>query len=321
MKRRDFLKAMGITAVAAATAGIGGHQELAINIAPQSPNPWTSLEFNNSPDNFHFAIVADRTSGMRPGVFEDAVKKLNLMQPQFVMSIGDFIPGAKTDPVKINAEWDDFEKIIKPLQMPFFFIPGNHDMYNETMLQIWQKRLGRTYYHFVYRDVLFLCLNSEQPMYIPGGISDEQIDYFRQVLKKYPNPRHTLIFIHKPLWLGTQHKDWIGKAHPEERWAIFEKLLGDRPYTVFSGHKHYYIKEVRNNRNYYTLSTTGAGIRQAPEHTVFDHIVWVTIKNKTPIIANLFLEGIFDDNPPEALKQRASKPKKNQQQDNGSDDY
>ena len=54
-----------------------------------SVHPWNHLNLNNDPDNFQFAIVTDRTGGHRPGVFEDAVHKLNLLQPEFVMSVGD----------------------------------------------------------------------------------------------------------------------------------------------------------------------------------------------------------------------------------------
>ena len=60
--------------------------------------PWTNLEFYNDPLNFKFAIVGDRTGGLRPGVFADGVKKLNLLMPEFVMSVGDFIPGNTAGP-------------------------------------------------------------------------------------------------------------------------------------------------------------------------------------------------------------------------------
>jgi len=51
-------------------------------------HPYSHLRINNDPDNFQFAIVTDRTGGHRPGVFEDAIRKLNLLQPEFVVSIG-----------------------------------------------------------------------------------------------------------------------------------------------------------------------------------------------------------------------------------------
>jgi len=37
------------------------------------PAPWTSLEMNDDPARFQFAIVTDRTGGHRPGVFMDGV--------------------------------------------------------------------------------------------------------------------------------------------------------------------------------------------------------------------------------------------------------
>ena len=43
--------------------------------------PWTNLDFYNDPSNFQFAIVADRNGGMRRGVFEEGVEKLNLVMP------------------------------------------------------------------------------------------------------------------------------------------------------------------------------------------------------------------------------------------------
>ena len=59
--------------------------------------PWTHLDFDNDPQNFKFAIVSDRAGGVRPGILADAVSKLNLLVPEFVMSVGDFIPGNTAD--------------------------------------------------------------------------------------------------------------------------------------------------------------------------------------------------------------------------------
>ena len=54
--------------------------------------------------------------------------------------------------------------------------------------------LGRRYYHFVYRDVLFLAVNSDDPAEtndkanFGGKSSNEQIEYFKKVLKDNPGP-------------------------------------------------------------------------------------------------------------------------------------
>ncbi|MDG2170030.1 MAG: hypothetical protein P8L44_19145 [Opitutales bacterium] len=83
------------------------------------PTPWTNLEFQNDPDNFQFATVTDRTGSPRAGIFEDAVKKLNWLMPEFVMSVGDHDIRAKH---KDNAAT------------------------SEEMTSQWNKRLGLTYY-------------------------------------------------------------------------------------------------------------------------------------------------------------------------------
>lgn len=82
--------------------------------------PRSDQAFLDDPDNFQFVIVGDRTGGHRPGVFETALDRVNLMQPEFVISVGDQIEGYTDDPVKVNAEWAEFEGFIESLDMPFF---------------------------------------------------------------------------------------------------------------------------------------------------------------------------------------------------------
>ncbi len=253
------------------------------------PRPWTSLDFKNDPRNFQFAIVTDRTGGHRPGVFMDGVNKLNLLQPQFVMSVGDLIEGYTEDLNELNHQWDEFDGFVGQLEMPFFYIPGNHDITNQVMEDLWKERLGPTYYHFKYHDVLFLCLNSEDQRRGAGRgtVSDEQLAYMKKVLKENKAVRWTLVFMHQPLWHQEKTKQW-----PE-----LEKLLSNRKHTVFTGHEHRYVKTERNNGKYFVLATTGGGSNlRGPELGEFDHVVWVTMTDQGPVIANLDLNGIWDEN-------------------------
>jgi 3',5'-cyclic AMP phosphodiesterase CpdA len=239
-------------------------------------NPWTHLNLLNDPDQFHFAIVGDRTGEHRPGAFEDAVNMLNILRPEFVLSVGDFIEGYADDEAELDRQWVEFDTIINKLEMPFFYIPGNHDVGNRMMAQKWQQRLGRDYYHFVYRNVLFLCLNTGGPS--PGWIGNEQIEYFSDVLVRHKQVRWTMVFMHQPAWLGSG----------SESWAKFRLLLGDRPYTVFAGHQHGYSKSIRDDAIYYVLSTTGGqGSNQ---------IIWATMTDNGPVLANLPLDCILNDN-------------------------
>ncbi|WP_051235331.1 metallophosphoesterase [Marinimicrobium agarilyticum] len=262
------------------------HASAAASFGSQGPvTPWTHLNFVNDPEAFQFAIVTDRTGGMRPGVFSEAVDKLNLLQPEFVVSVGDLIEGYTEDRAQLASEWNDFDAMVQRLDMPFFYLAGNHDYTNNVMAEVWEERYGESYYHFTYRDTLFVMLNSND-----GGethtFSKGQVDWLAKTLKDNPEPRWTLIFTHSPLW-DRENKD---------RWGEIEALLEDRQYTVFAGHHHRYVKDQRHGRKYFTLATTGGvSSMRGSRFGEFDHVVWVTMSDDGPIIANLMLDGIWDE--------------------------
>jgi len=263
----------------------GGPAGLEIEVSKEA-NPWSHLEMRNDPKAFQFAIVADRTGGARPGVFEEAIRKLNLLQPEFVMSVGDMIQGYSTDRRQIDSQWDEFEGLIKKLEMPYFYVPGNHDCSNPEMTKAWKERFGRPYYSFVYHGVLFVCLNSQDPEM--HHIGDAQAKWLEDTLAAHKDVRWTLVFLHSPLWEETFSKD--------RGWERVEKALGDRKYTVFSGHFHSYLKQSRNGHLFYTLATTGGGSGlRGQAHGEFDQIVWVTMTEAGPVVANFLLDAIHDD--------------------------
>ncbi|MEM6346587.1 MAG: metallophosphoesterase [Bacteroidota bacterium] len=252
-------------------------------------NPWNHLEVNNQAENFQFIIVTDRTGGMRPGVFHEAVGKINLLQPEFVMSVGDLITGYTSDSAQIDREWDEFQGYISELEMPFFYVPGNHDYINDVMEHKWKERFGKDYYHFVYQDVLFLCLNTEEEKRGSrrGYVGPKQVEYTEKVLAENPDVRWTMVFMHQPLW--DQEAD-------NGQWEEIEALLAPRKHSVFVGHRHRYVKYERNNGKYFVLATTGGGSSlRGPRFGEFDHVVWVTMTDEGPIIANLMLDGIWDE--------------------------
>ena len=268
--------------------------------------PWTSLHADDAEQDFHFVIVSDRTGGARPGVFASAIPKVNLLQPAFVVSVGDLIEGYTEDQAQLDREWDEFEGFVADLDAPFFYAAGNHDMNNAVMADAWRARFGPSYYHFVYKDVLFLVLNSElfgmvtEPETpVPGPWTQaEQLAFIESTLAEHPAPRWTIVLVHQPLW------DYPGG--PRGDWPKVEAMLGERDYTVFAGHFHRYVKNVRQDRKYITLATTGGGssLRGGP-YGEFDHVAWVTMTADGPRIANLMLDGIHDENIVTAASQQA----------------
>jgi serine/threonine-protein phosphatase CPPED1 len=276
-------------APAKTTAGTQLKKELVIQV-DQNGNPWNHLKMNNAPSTFRFAIVSDRTGGPRDGVWQKAMDQLNLLQPEFVMCVGDLIQGITQDLNTMNSQWKELNGWVGKLDMPFFYVPGNHDIANPLMERRWNEQFGRRWYHFIYKDVLFLLLDSED---LPGQskppkFGPEQIAAAKKILADNRDVRWTFVYFHRPVW----HSDNVKQIG----WLPIEEALQGRKYTVFTGHEHIYQMEIRHGMKYFTLATTGGVSKLRGAHMgEFDHIVWMTMKNDGPVMTNLMMEGIFPE--------------------------
>ena len=300
MLKRVLLGAVALSLFVGAIA-FSGNRKAAVGglqIEVDQRNPWTHLRLNDAEETFHFVVVSDRTGGHRARIFSEAVERINLMQPAFVISVGDLIEGYTKDAGRVADEWKEFQTYTHKLQMPFFYVPGNHDLTNSVQEDIWKDRFGKRYYHFLYKDVLFLCVNTDDPNADRkeyAKISPEQVDYFKKVLADNKDVRWTIVCLHKPIWTHTDLET--------NGWLDMEKNLAGRNYTVFAGHIHRYQKFVRQGMNYYQLATTGGGSKlRGLRYGEFDHVAWVTMGKQGPTIANIMLDGIY----PEDLKRSIS---------------
>jgi hypothetical protein len=271
--------------------GCAGGPQIEVEDA-RAAGPWTGLAADDDPRDFTFAVVADRTGGHRAGVFEQAAAALEQLAPAFVVSVGDLIEGGTHDPRELEAQWAEFDAIVARLQRPFFRVPGNHDYGNPAMARDWVRRFGPSYYHFVYKDVLFVALNSElfssyaKPGHaVEGGESQAaQMRFVERVLDEHRDARWTFVMLHQPFWdTPGEHADW----------QRVEEWLGDRPSTVLAGHFHRYNQQIRQGREYITLATSGGGSDlRGIDRGEFDHVMLVSFRGDRPVIANLLLDGV-----------------------------
>ncbi len=286
----------------------------------EGQKPWTSENFELGEEDFTFAIISDLTGGERKGIFSIAVEQINRLEPTFVLSIGDLIDGGTEDLLKLEKEWDSFDMRASKLEVPFFYLGGNHDLTNPVMREFWKQRFGPRYYHFLYEDVLFLMIDSEDfeeermneiyharakalkvihgevegkytdteyyhmPERKTGAMSTAQFEYYKQILNTYQNVKWTFVLMHKPVWARADEKG-LGRL---------EKVLEDRPYTVINGHVHSFSHRIKNNRDYIILGTTG-GAQKDGDSKAFDHITLVRMAKEKPIITHLKLSGILDE--------------------------
>ena len=265
-------------------------------ITVEETNPFTSLKPNAGPEQFQFAVISDRTGGHRPGVFSKAVQQINLLQPEFIMSVGDLIEGSRE--AKTNREqWNEFNSYVSQFQMPFFYVTGNHDSANSALSEVWKEKYGRKSYHFTYKNCLFITINTndddgEDPKveanFKKERIGKAQLARIAEAIKENPEAKHTFVFLHHPIW---NNKDTVANG-----WEAFEDLLGDRPSTVFCGHIHVFRKFVKKGRVLYQLATTGGGSSmRGVEYGEFDQVAWITMKTSGPVISHINLDGIYKE--------------------------
>jgi predicted phosphodiesterase len=281
------------------------------------PKPWTHENFDT--EKFTFAIFSDLTGGEREGVFEVAVAQLNLLRPDLILNVGDLIEGDHESLDELNQQWNFFDERAQKAKAPVFYVGGNHDLSGPEMWEAWDQRYGHRYYHFVYKNVLFLVLDTENnspermqeivrirtqgieiyqkagpdafskteyarlPERISGNISKEQSAYFQKVIAEHPDVQWTFLFMHKPAW----------KKADERNFAAIEAVLADRPYTVFYGHTHIYNYQQRHGRDYINLATTG-GIQFPDKGRSMDQVALVTVDEHGVDITNLLMAGILD---------------------------
>lgn len=287
--------------------------------------PWTSQEFSHDSEKFQFAIIGDRTGGHNvEGTFVLAMGQLNLLQPEFVINVGDLIEGYSDDPTELNAEWDEVDAMLANLEFPFFRTPGNHDIANSTAQQVWRDRYGATRYSFVYGDTLFLVLDSEDPpREAPPDIKEKLALYNRlqvedperaqAMLAEFMSDEAVIAGLAKPVEFDAAQIAFIEDAlakysdvrwtflflhepsweNPSDSFKAIQEMLSGRKHTFFAGHLHYYDYDLIDDHEYITMGPAGASFHHDGAGNV-DHVTWVTMTDDGPQIANIALKGIFD---------------------------
>ena len=281
--------------------------------------PWSYEPTGRADSSFTFAIISDLNGGEREGIFEVAIQQINLFKPEFILSVGDLVDGSE-NLAEIKEQYDSFDKRAARAIAPIFHVGGNHDLTNQAMRDFWKERYGRHYYYFIYQNVLFLVLDTEdyddsfrqkihaarekaiaildgdhpedykstEYFHLPerktGKIEEEQNAYFEKVIADHPKVRWTFVLMHKPVW----QREGAGNL------SRIESALGSRNFTVVNGHLHSYSYTIRNGHDYIMLGTTG-GSQSAIDANSFDHITLVSFSaDGRPSIANVRMDGLLD---------------------------
>ncbi|WP_380879952.1 metallophosphoesterase family protein [Sphingomonas sp. DBB INV C78] len=295
--------------------------------------PWTKAP-KEYPQALRFAVIGDRTGLARPGVFEQAIAQVDLLQPEFLINVGDLIEGYTGDAAELAREWGEMESAIGKLRAPFIYVAGNHDLGNEMMLSAWKAKRGEPYYQFVYKNVLFLVLDTEDP---PRDMPAAMGAQFRQMaagMKKDPvatekalaqylggvnadrakgnttDPEMAALSLAR---FSQKQVDFALKTladHSQVRWTF---VLMHKPAWKLDSAEFAKIEQALQGRPYtviaghnhyyahelrngrdYISMGTAGAISHQHGPGEMDHIAWVTLRDKEPDVALIKLNGLLD---------------------------
>ena len=212
-------------------------------------------------NSFDFVIFGDHKGGPIESieVLKDGVSMANILDPDFVMTVGDLVGGYNEESQWV-PQMEEFKAAMKELKMPWYPVVGNHDVYNSTYsedgnIELYKKYFGPLYYSFDYKWAHFIVLFSDESMSYQNpaktqNFSEAQMDWLRMDLAS-TSAKQLFIFMHHPRWTGY----YDGCNWPK----VHEMLVKDgRPTTVVAGHIHYYRYDgQKDNVTYYAMATTG----------------------------------------------------------------
>lgn len=267
-----------------------------------------TLRLPKEENSFSFLVFGDRTSGMddKVSVLADAVRDANLLEPDFVMNIGDMVQGYNT-----TEQWipqaREYRSIMNELLCPWLPTVGNHDMYwrgpdpPENLHEAsYEKFVGPLWYAFEHKNCWFIVLFTDETNPEDGKksfnsveytkMSDTQLQWLKETLQKAKGADHVFVFQHHPRWRG-------GKNYGKNWDPVHEVLVEAGNVTaVFAGHIHFMHYDKRDGIEYVTLATTGGRINPdaAPRSGYLDEFHLITVRKHRVAMAAIPVSAILD---------------------------
>ena len=200
-------------------------------------------------NDFRFAIIGDRTGSAAPGVYERVLSDVDRFHPDFAINVGDTIEGGND--ASAEREWSQTWAILKPHRFPFYFTPGNHDVWSTVSQRLWERETGRPLsYSFDCQNAHFTVLDNSRSW----DLSDEQMAFLSRDLELNQKRDPKFIFFHQPFWL-------LPLKLQSGQFPLHQLVTKYHVRYVISGHTHQFARMVRDGVVYLVVGSSGGHLR------------------------------------------------------------
>ncbi len=214
--------------------------------------------------SFTFAQISDSHVGfhVKPvnpdalGTLKEAIAKVGALptKPAFMIHTGDITHLSTPD------QFDDAAQVIGSAELDVHYVPGEHDLLDETPGKSFLERYGKNskgagWYSFDQNGVHFIALVNVVNLQAGGMgmLGAEQIAWLTDDVKGLSASTPIVVFAHIPLW--TIYKDWGWGTDDAEQALSLLKRFGS--VTVLNGHIHQLMQKVEGNVSFHTANSTG----------------------------------------------------------------
>ena len=189
------------------------------------------------------------------GTLQEAIGKVAAMpaKPAFMIHTGDITHLSKP------GQFDDADKVIGQANLDVHYVPGEHDVIDETQGKAYLERYGKNakgagWYSFDQAGVHFIGLVNVMDLKAGGmgNLGAEQLAWLADDLKAKSASTPIVVFAHIPLWTIAPEWGWGTQDSAE----ALKLLAGFGSVTVLNGHIHQIMQKVEGAVSFYTARST-----------------------------------------------------------------
>ena len=189
------------------------------------------------------------------GTLQEAIGKVVAMpaKPEFMIHTGDISHLSKP------KQFDDADQVIGQAKLDVHYVPGEHDVIDETQGKAYLDRYGKAakgagWYAFDQAGVHFIGLVNVVDLKAGGmgNLGAEQLAWLADDLSARSASTPIVVFAHIPLWTIAPEWGW-GTQDSAQALALLARFGS---VTVLNGHIHQLMQKVEGNVTFHTARST-----------------------------------------------------------------